>query len=104
MILLFCLIGTYCLNNLVEELTILLIFGGLGYLLRYFGYELAPLILAFFLGPIIEDSLRQSLTISGGTFAIFLTRPISGLFVFATAFILFWGLLRHLLPKKAKKD
>jgi putative tricarboxylic transport membrane protein len=104
MILLFCLIGAYCLNNQVAELTIMLIFGGVGYLLRYFEYEITPLILAFVLGPMIEDSLRQSLTISGGTFSLFLTRPIAGFFLLATVFILFSKVLRHVVPKKAGKD
>ena len=103
MILLFCLIGAYCLNNQVTGLMIMLIFGGVGYLLRYFEYETTPLILAFILGPMIEDSLRQSLTISGGTFSLFLTRPIAGFFLLATVFILFSKVLSQVFPKKAGK-
>ena len=93
MILLFCLIGAYCLNNQIAELTLMIIFGGAGYLLRYFEYEMTPLILAFVLGPMIEDSLRQSLTLSGGTFPLFLSRPIAGFFLLATILIL-WSKLR----------
>lgn len=104
MILLFCLIGAYCLNNLVAEVTIMLIFGGVGYLLRYFDYELPPLILGFFLGPMIEDAFRQSLTISGGSFSIFFIRPIAGIFFVATFFILSSMLLRHVVPKRVRKD
>jgi putative tricarboxylic transport membrane protein len=103
MILLFCLIGAYCLNNLLVEVTIMLIFGGLGYLLRYFKYEVIPLILAFILGPMIEDAFRQSLTISGGSFSIFFIRPIAGIFLIATFFILSSRILRHLVPKGIKK-
>jgi putative tricarboxylic transport membrane protein len=104
MILLFCLIGAYCLNNQIADLMIMLIFGGVGYLLRYFEYETTPLILAFVLGPMIEDSLRQSLMLSGGTFSLFLTRPIAGFFLLATVFILFSKVLRQVVPKKTGKD
>jgi putative tricarboxylic transport membrane protein len=52
-------------------------FGGLGYLMKKFEYEGAPLVLAFVLGPMLEHALRQSLVISNGSFAIFFSRPIS---------------------------
>jgi putative tricarboxylic transport membrane protein len=77
LILLFCLIGAYSLNNRIFDVGIMLIFGVVGYLMRKFGYEGAPLLLAFVLGPMMEQALRQSLLISHGSFLIFLTRPIS---------------------------
>jgi putative tricarboxylic transport membrane protein len=55
----------------------MLLFGVLGYLMRKFNYEGAPLVLAFVLGPLIEQSLRQSLLLSQGSFLIFVSRPIS---------------------------
>ena len=77
LILLFCMIGAYSVNSSTLDLFIMLLFGALGYLMRKFGYEGAPLILAFVLGPIMEQALRQSLLISKGDFMIFITRPIS---------------------------
>jgi putative tricarboxylic transport membrane protein len=76
-IFLFCMIGAYSLNNSVMDLLIMIFFGVVGYLLRKFGYEVAPLVLAFVLGPIMETSLRQSLIISKGSFKIFIDRPIA---------------------------
>ena len=55
----------------------MVLFGVLGYLMRKFGYEPAPLVLAFVLGPMLENNLRKSLILSQGDFAIFLERPIS---------------------------
>jgi putative tricarboxylic transport membrane protein len=55
----------------------MLLFGLIGYLMRKFEYEPAPLVLAFVLSPIMEQALRQSLILSGGSFGIFLNRPIS---------------------------
>ncbi|OGP65153.1 MAG: transporter [Deltaproteobacteria bacterium RBG_13_47_9] len=97
MIFLLCLIGSYSLNNLVGDVAIMVIFGGIGYLLKYFRYEAPPLILALILGPIIEDSFRQSLTISEGSFSIFFTRPIAGVFLLATLLSIGLGLFRRRL-------
>jgi putative tricarboxylic transport membrane protein len=77
MILFFCLIGSYTVNNSTTDVGIMLLFGVVGYFMRKFGYEPAPMILAFVLSPILERSLRQSLLMSSGNFAIFLSRPIS---------------------------
>ena len=76
-ILFFCLIGCYTLNNSKTDMFLMVVFGVVGYLMRKFGYEPAPLLLAFVLTPILEQALRQSLLMSNGAFAIFLTRPIS---------------------------
>jgi putative tricarboxylic transport membrane protein len=56
---------------------VMIFFGVLGYFFRKFGYEAAPLIMAFILGPMMENSLRQSLLMSQGDFSIFFTRIIS---------------------------
>jgi putative tricarboxylic transport membrane protein len=77
LILLFCLIGSFTINNVSFDVYVMLIFGVLGWIMRKFGYEGAPLILAFILGPMLENALRQSLLISQGSFLIFVTRPIS---------------------------
>jgi putative tricarboxylic transport membrane protein len=77
LILLFCVIGTFSINNSRFDLGLMILFGGVGYLLRKFAYEPAPLILAVVLGPMIENALRQSLIISQGSFMIFFNRPIS---------------------------
>ena len=66
LILLFCLIGAYSLNNNPVEVLIMIIFGVVGYILRKFEYEEAPLVLAFILGPMIETNFRQSMIISSG--------------------------------------
>lgn len=89
LILLFCFIGCYSVNNNIFDVIIMNIFGIIGYYLRKFDYEEAPLVLAFILGPLLENSFRQSVILSGGKFSIFLTRPISpaGLIIAALLFI-----------------
>jgi putative tricarboxylic transport membrane protein len=77
LILLFCLIGVYSISNAIFDLYVMIAFGVLGYLMRKFGYEPAPLVLAFVLGPLMENNLRKALIISDGSFKIFVERPIS---------------------------
>ncbi|HLF39519.1 MAG TPA: tripartite tricarboxylate transporter permease [Burkholderiales bacterium] len=76
-ILCFCILGTYSVNNSIIDVWILLIMGGVGYGLRKFGYDLAPVALGLVLAPMIELSLRQSLAMSAGDYGIFLERPIA---------------------------
>jgi len=96
LILLFCIIGAYSLKNGVFEIILMLVFGMLGYLFRKFGYEPAPLLLAFVLGPMFEFNLRQSLMVSRGSLLIFFTRPISAvtisiaIILFITSFIFYF--------------
>jgi putative tricarboxylic transport membrane protein len=99
LILLFCLIGVYSMNNLSFDLYVMLFFGVVGWLMRKFGYEGAPLILAYVLGPMLENALRQSLLISQGSFLIFVTRPISAV-ALGFAFLL---LLTTFLPDFKKR-
>jgi putative tricarboxylic transport membrane protein len=84
LILLFCLIGAYSINNAIVDVIIMNIFGIAGYLMKKVDFEGGPFILAFILGPMFENALRQSLMMSKGSFAIFLTRPITlGLVIIA---------------------
>ncbi|HEX2964182.1 MAG TPA: tripartite tricarboxylate transporter permease [Syntrophorhabdaceae bacterium] len=79
LILLFCLIGAYSINGMIFDVYVMLFFGVIGYLSRKFGYEIAPLVLAFVLGGRLEQSLRQSLLMSEGSFSIFFTSPLSAI-------------------------
>ena len=99
LILYICLIGAYVINNSVVDVTIMLLCGVVGYLMRKFEYEPAPLVLAYVLAPMLENALRQSLILSGGSFGIFMVRPISaGCLVVAAAL-----LVSSLLPMIRKK-
>jgi putative tricarboxylic transport membrane protein len=88
LILLFCLIGAYGVNGSTFDIYPMVLFGVVGYLMRKFGYEGAPLILGFVLGPLLENALRQSLLKSEGSFIIFINRPISAV-TLGVAFLLF---------------
>jgi putative tricarboxylic transport membrane protein len=88
-IVLFCCIGVYSLSGSVVDIMSLAAFGVLGYVMSKFGFEAAPLVLGMVLGSKMEESLRQSMIISSGEFAIFLTRPISaGLLIIAVTMLI----------------
>ncbi len=88
LILLFCLIGSYSVNQRPFDIVLMAGFGLIGYLLRKLDYEPAPLVLAFVLGPLLENALRQSLILSDGSFTIFITRPISAISLVICLFLI----------------
>ena len=81
MILMFCVIGVYAVNTSFVDVGIMSVMGLLGYILRKFNFETAPVVLGVVLAPIIEMSLRQALAMSNGSYAIFYQRPISAVFL-----------------------
>jgi putative tricarboxylic transport membrane protein len=101
LILLFCIVGSYSLNNSTFDVMVMMIFGLLGYLFKKFEFEGAPLILAFVLGPMFETNLRQSLLFSKGNFMIFFNRPISAVFISAALIVLVTAFLPNF--RKAKE-
>jgi putative tricarboxylic transport membrane protein len=97
LIIMFCMIGVYEVNHSIVDVWIMLIMGVVGYGLKKFGFDPAPLVLGLVIAPIFEMSLRQSLIMSDGHWLIFLQRPIAltllvicaGLLVLsATSFVL----------------
>lgn len=104
LILLFCLIGAYSVNSSPFDLFMMILFGAVGYLMRKFKYEAAPLILAFVLGPLLEQNLRRSLLMSGGSFMIFITHPISGVLLGLALLLLLSTLLPHFKKRRQEYE
>jgi putative tricarboxylic transport membrane protein len=102
LVILFCITGMYTVNNSVFDIWMMLLFGGLGYLMRKWAYEGAPLLLALVLGPKLEVAFRQSLMISHGDFGIFINRPVSVAFLLGTLVFLLIPVFRILI-KSLKK-
>jgi putative tricarboxylic transport membrane protein len=96
MILLLCLVGTYSINNSFLDIYILLGMGVVGYILRKLDFDMAPLILAVVLGPILEKTLRQSLFYARGDAWALFGRPY-------TAFLLSIGLILIILPPLVRR-
>lgn len=91
-IILISTIGVYGAGNSMFDVGLLYAFGVLGYAMRRMDFPVAPLVVGLILGPMMEQSMRQALTISQGQWSTFITRPIS-------ATILLIALALLLLPR-----
>jgi putative tricarboxylic transport membrane protein len=94
LIMLFCLTGMFTVNNSMFDVWMMILFGVVGYLMRKWAYEAAPLLLALVLGPKLEVAFRQALMISHGSFTVFVQRPISLAFLLGTLVFLLFPLFR----------
>jgi putative tricarboxylic transport membrane protein len=99
LIVMFCIIGVYEVNNSIVDVWIMLIMGVLGYLLRKFDFDPAPLVLGLVITPIFELSLRQSLVMSSGDWTIFFERPIAAILFAVSAALLLLSLVSALMRK-----
>jgi putative tricarboxylic transport membrane protein len=100
-ILALCIAGVYSQANSVEDCWLLVGFGLLGWLMKRYDWPAAPMVLGLVLGPLFETALRQSLTISHGSGAIFFTRPISAVllaFALVAVTVPFWSRLFRAKP------
>ncbi len=88
------MLGVYTVNNSVFDIYLVIVFGVIGYLMKKFGFDPGPMVLAFVLGTLIESSTRQSLLIFGGDPTGFVSRPISGTIFAAILAVLLVPLVR----------
>jgi putative tricarboxylic transport membrane protein len=101
-IIMFCEIGAFSINNSVTDILLMNIFGLVGYLMKRYEFDGAPLILGLVLGPMFENSLRRSLMISEGDPSVFVSRPLSAVFlVVAAVFLISSFFARGRLMKRA---
>jgi putative tricarboxylic transport membrane protein len=87
-ILLFCCIGIYSINNNPADVYFTAFFGGVGYVLIKLGLEPAPMLLGFVLGRLMEEKLRQALALSDGSFMTFVERPLSAALIVGAVVIM----------------
>jgi putative tricarboxylic transport membrane protein len=104
LIVMFVLLGAYALNNSVTDVFATILFGILGYLMKRYDLESAPLVLAFVLGPMLESNLSKALIMarSGGAI-IFFARPISGTLLTLAILVLIYPTIRWLIRRVASR-
>jgi TctA family transporter len=101
-IILFCCIGVYSLNNSTFEVFMTVVFGLVGFVFIRLGCEPAPLLIAFILGPLMEENLRRAMLLSRGDPTVFLERPISCAILVAAA-LLFVATVMPMVRKKREE-
>ncbi len=84
-ILVFATLGAYSLHQSVVDLATLYVFGLLGFMMRRWGFPVAPAVIGLILGPLAESQFRRALAISQGDPSVFFTHPISATFLALTA-------------------
>ncbi len=107
-ILFFCCIGTFSINNNFDDIFITAGFGLLGYLLMRLSLDPAPLMLGFILGPMLEEYFRRAMTISRGSFSVFVTQPISATLLACIVLLAAWQvavpIFRKRMPGPDRRD
>ena len=100
LIIMFCIVGVYEVSHSIVDVWIMLIMGLLGYALRKFNFDPAPLVLGLVIAPLFEQSLRQSLIMSNGDYTIFFNRPISLGLLIVCAILLTMSAASFMMKKK----
>ncbi|WP_423802176.1 tripartite tricarboxylate transporter permease [Neobacillus sp. SAB-20_R2A] len=100
MIIAISIFGVYAVQVSTYDLLLLLASGVLGYFLSKNDYPIAPLVLGLVLGPMVENNLRRALTISNGDYTVFLSRPISLIFLLIT---LLWLVVPFMMKRRGKE-
>lgn len=103
-ILFFCCIGTYSINNNLDDVFITVAFGALGYLFMRLEMDPSPLMLGFILGPMLEENFRRSMLLSRGSFEVFINRPISGTLISLIAAFILWQLVAFFRQRSKAKE
>src|SRR5437879_6368929 len=99
-ILFFCCIGTYSVNNNLDDIFITAAFGLMGYVFMRLEMDAAPLMLGFILGPMLEENFRRAMLLSRGSFGSFLTRPISGTLLSLIGAFVAWQVISFVLQAR----
>ena len=95
-----CMVGTYSDKSRPFDILLVVVVGILAYFLKKFGFTLAPYIIGFILGPILESNLGMAVSMSGGSLRPFITRPISCGFLIVTVFSLIYVIYKNVRKEK----
>ena len=100
MILLFCIVGAYSINNSAFDVGVMLAFGMLAYLMEENGFPIAPTILGVVLGGMLEETFVSSMIKADGNFVEFFNRPIAGTLGVLTILIWCMPVVMRMLRKQ----
>ena len=103
-ILFFCCLGSYSVNNNLDDIFITAAFGFLGYIFLRLGLEAAPLMLGFILGPMLEEYFRRQMILSQGDFSAFFGRPVSGTVLSILIAIVAWKFWQFIVTSRRKEQ
>lgn len=97
-----CTVGAFAANNRMFDAQSIVFFGILGYVMNKFKLPIAPFILSFILGEMLEQNLRRGLMATKGSFLAFFTHPIAAVFMIAGVAFILWNIIKGLKNKTVK--
>ncbi len=100
-IIVFCVIGAFGLDNVMLDVWVMLVFGVIGFLLERARYPLGPFVIGFVLAPLMESKLRTGLMMTGGSIEPMFTRPLSLIFLLIAIVLLVWPLVSDWRRRRA---
>lgn len=103
-ILMFCIVGSFAINNTVFDVGIMFVMGVIGYFLEANGFPVAPVVLGIVLGPIVEKNFMMSMIKTEWNVALFFTRPVSAILCILTILIWFFPLFMTLIERARGKE
>ena len=96
----FCYVGAFSANNRVFDITVMIAFGIVGFIMKYFKFPLAPLVVGFILSPLLEENIRRSLMRTEGSFMPIMKSPIAALFLLAALMMVVLSIKSELKAKE----
>ena len=103
-VMVFCVIGSYALNNTMFDVWVMLGFGVIGFLLERAKYPLGPFVIGFVLAPLAEEKLRSGLMMTAGDISPIVTRPMSLMFTLSAIGLLIWPFFSEWRKKRKEEQ
>ncbi len=103
-ILMFCIVGSFAINNSIFDVGMMMVMGVIGYFLEANGFPVAPVVLGIVLGPIVEKNFMMSMIKTDWDATQFFTRPVSAILCIITIFIWFSPIFMALLERTKKRN
>jgi putative tricarboxylic transport membrane protein len=92
---LLCMVGAFAIRNSLADMGVMLLFGGMGYLMTLIRIPVAPLVFGLILGPLMEENLRRTLILSRGSWSVFIERPISATILALIVMVMVLPMISH---------
>ena len=96
-------VGVYSITYSYVDVLSVAVFSLLGYVMVQIGFEPAPILLGYILGPLLEENFRRSMLLTGGDLSVFVARPVSAAFLGVSLLLVLWAMVAALRAKRRPK-
>ncbi|MAQ88593.1 MAG: hypothetical protein CMM03_01910 [Rhodopirellula sp.] len=103
-VIVFCVVGSYALNNRMFDVWVMLAFGVVGFIMERNKIPLAPFVIGFVLAPIAEEKLGAGLQASSGSYLELVQRPVALTFVLISIVLVVWPIYKSLIKSRSIRD